>query len=328
MLNEKNKKYENLKIKNGVERKEIQNIIFTSSENMDKNEKNYSLETHQLKLLNFQMENEIKNTDFLITQKKQINSIKSNTTLKNENNEIYLNNNYINFLKVLYILKIYLKEKQIKFIDSVNEVSEKQRKIKSISYKISDLKYIIENNNNENINTVTDKSKNSKKSIIIIDDSIIINKNNIKEKEKIITSNKLINKNIFPEKSKANYYKALSPKIIINITNNINNCLNNKYNLNNVNCLNSNDDVNNKEYEENSLHSFNSSHDSNSLSRTINNKLMIEELELIEDIKIKNKLYLSDDNTNTENSINNSINENEKQNQEDIYIFTNMSDKE
>ena len=103
---------------------------------------------------------------------------------------------------------------------------------------------------------------------------------------------------------------------------------NNKYSLDNINYLNSNDDINNKEHEENRLHSFNSSLDSNSLSRTINNKLMIEELELIEDIKIKSKLYLSDDNTNTENSINNSINENEKQNQEDIYIFTNMSDKE
>ena len=373
IYNKKYKKYENLKNKNDIQKKEIQNLIFPSSDeteekikkntkNIDnsensengRNEINFPSEIKELKFLNFQMENEIKNTNFLIDQKNQIyTSIKSNIPLNNEDKEIYLNNNYINILKVSYILKNNLKEKRTTFIDTVNDVSEKETKIKFISDKIADLKFKIEKNENNNSQIIiTELSKEYIKSEAITDESIMLNKSTTKRKEKKIRSNKLINKNMIfinPEKFKRKkiiYSKTLSPKIINNISNNIKNCLI-KYNANNINNLNSNDDIknNNEKYKEKTLHSFNSSIDSNSLSCTFNNKKIIEELELMENAKINNKLlYLSDDNSNTENSNNSSNrnnyiynyhnnnlinqNENEKQNQDDNYIFTNMSDND
>ena len=227
------------------------------------------------------MENEIKNTDFLIAQKSQLyTSIKSNIPLNNEDKEIYLNNNYLNILKVSYILKNNLKEKRTTFIDTVNDVSEKETKIKLISDKIADLKFKIEKNENNNSQIIiTELSKEYIKSEAITDESIMLNKSTTKRKEKKIRSNKLINKNMIfinPEKFKSKkiiYSKTLSPKIINNISNNIKNCII-KYNANNINNLNSNDDIknNNEKYKEKSLHSFNSSIDSNSLSCTFNNK--------------------------------------------------------
>ena len=342
MYNKKYKKFENLKNKNDIQKKEIQNLIFPSSDETEekinkntentensensensengKNLINFPSETKELKFLNFQMENEIKNTDFLIAQKTQLyTSIKSNIPLNNEDKEIYLNNNYINILKVSYILKNNLKEKRTTFIDTVNDVSEKETKIKLISDKIADLKFIIKKNENNNSQIIiTELSKEYIKSEFITEESVNLKKSKTKGKEQKIRSNKLINKNMIfinPEKFKRKkiiYSKALSPKIINNISNNIKNCLI-KYNANNINNLNSNDDKknNNEKYKEKSLHSFNSSIDSNSLSCTFNNKKIIEELEIMENTKINNNnlLYISDDNSNTENS-NNSSNSN------------------
>ena len=349
-LNKKNKKYENLKIQNDIKKKEIQNLIFPDTEKTVKNEKNnmdnknnYKSDINQLQILNFQLENEINNTDSLITQKNLIIfTIKFSEN--NQNEIIYLNNNYINIAKVTYLLHNNIIEKRATFIDTVKEKYDKEVKIKLLLSKISDLKFKIKNNEKYNTQSIiTEVSKEYIKSSKITDDSIILNKNTETIKKKKSRSNKLVNKNILyinPEKYKRKkyiYYEALSPKIVNNLTNNIKNYLNNKYNVNNSH---SNDDkINNKKYVSNNLHTFNSSLDSNNLSCTFNNQLMIQELEelgLFQNGKINNKLlYQTDDNSNTNNSnnssnknnnINNyhnsySTNENEKKNQDDNYIF-------
>ena len=85
-LNKKNKIYDSLKNKNEIKKTEIQEKMIYGSESTEESVKEigsiYS-EINQLKILNFQIENEIKNTDFLITHK-------SNKTYNKENNEIIL----------------------------------------------------------------------------------------------------------------------------------------------------------------------------------------------------------------------------------------------
>ena len=346
-LYKKNKKYEYLKNQNDIKKKEIQNLIFQDTQTTVKKEKNsienknnYISDINQLKLLNFQLENEINNTDSLITQKNLIIfTIKFSED--NQKEIIYLNNNYINIAKVTYLLHNNIIEKRATFIDTVKEKYDKEMKIKLLLNKISDLKFKI--NKNENYNTqsiITEVSKEYIKSSKLTDDSIIPNKNEEIIKKNKSRRNKLVNKNILyinPVKFKRKkyiYYETLSPKIVNNLINNIKNYLNNKYNVNN---FHSNEDkTNNKKYVNNNLHTFNSSLDSNSLSCTFNNQLMIQELEdlgLFQNGKINNKLlYQSDENSNTNSSNNRSnknnnchnsysTNENEKQNQDDNYIF-------
>ena len=326
-----------------MQKKEIQNLIFPDTKKTEKKAKNnmeknkYKTDINQLQIVNFQMENEIKNTDSRITQKNLIIfSIKFNEN--NQIEKIHLNNNYINIAKVSYILHNMAKEKRITFINTVNEKYDKEMKIKLLLNKISDLKFKLSINGNYNIpSIITEVSKEYIKSSILTDDSIILNKKTINEKTKKNRSNNIVNKNILninPEKFKRKkylYYEALSPKIINNITNNMKNYLNNKFNVNNAH---SNEDKNTN----NSLYSFNSSFDSNNLSCTLNNKMMIQELEelsLMENKKSNKLLYQSNDNSNTKNTNNSSnknnniyynhnsnpINENDKQNQDDNYIF-------
>ena len=326
-----------------MQKKEIQNLIFPDTKKTEKKAKNnmeknkYKTDINQLQIVNFQMENEIKITDSLIMHKNLIIfSIKFNEN--NQIEKIHLNNNYINIAKVSYILHNMAKEKRITFINTVNEKYDKEMKIKLLLNKISDLKFKLSINGNYNIpSIITEVSKEYIKSSILTDDSIILNKKTINEKTKKNRSNNIVNKNILninPEKFKRKkylYYEALSPKIINNITNNMKNYLNNKFNVNNAH---SNEDKNTN----NSLYSFNSSFDSNNLSCTLNNKMMIQELEelsLMENKKSNKLLYQSNDNSNTKNTNNSSnknnniyynhnsnpINENDKQNQDDNYIF-------
>ena len=89
-LNEKNKAYDFLKNKNELKKKELQEKIFSESVNMTdmgSDVAKINSEKDQLKLLNFQIENEIKNADFLISQK-------SNLAHNKENKEVFCN--YIN----------------------------------------------------------------------------------------------------------------------------------------------------------------------------------------------------------------------------------------
>ena len=90
MLKEKNKKINYVKKQNEKSKKKIQNLLFPSSKDLKKieynlkfkyNDNNYKnkiiyiiFEKNQLKLLNFQIKNEIEKANFLIEQKNQVNS--------------------------------------------------------------------------------------------------------------------------------------------------------------------------------------------------------------------------------------------------------------
>ena len=114
MLKEKNKTLNYLKKDNNFNKKIVQNNKFPSPKvskkknNKNKKENNkmsYVLETEQLKLLNFQMENEIIKTSFLYEQNVQINTyIKSIPFFFETNKEIFCNNNYENYKKISELL--------------------------------------------------------------------------------------------------------------------------------------------------------------------------------------------------------------------------------
>ena len=73
MLKEKNKLYKYSKEKNHKKKTNIQKLLYTDSEDKEKNEiENKTSETKLLRILNFQIENEIASTDFLINRKNQI----------------------------------------------------------------------------------------------------------------------------------------------------------------------------------------------------------------------------------------------------------------
>lgn len=353
ILNKKNKTYTNLKNKNELKKKKIQNLIFPTEEAekpeniKEENIKLYSSEINQLKTLNFQIENEIKNTDFLISQK---NQIKSNNLSEIKKTEIFCNNNYTNISKISDILREHINKKRSIFIEWAGKKNSSEMKIKSMTNLISDLKFKIKENNKNCLytdidNIIHEVSKENSKSIIFEDDGINNEKNLFNNKHEKMRSNIILNNNysLNPEKFKRKnftYSKALAPNIVNNINNNIKNNLNKNLNVNdNINNdINKNNEVEriNKIIDDLSIQSFNSSLDSNSLSRTTHNRIMVQELGLLENDKCNNSLLnLSNDNSNTENSNNsnsnnlnnNEINEDEKQNQ-DNFIFTNMFDNE
>lgn len=362
-LNEKNKTYDFLKNKNEIKKKELQEKIFSesvSTTDMGSDVTKIHSEKNQLKLLNFQIENEIKNTDFLISQK-------SNLTYNKENKEVFCN--YINgdILKVSNILNENLNDNQNKFIDTKKEKIDKKNEIKSLTEQISHLKEKIkelkEIKEKEKINKDAISAKRIDISTKGTDNVYTKCEKNIEEKtnksEKIIIDNKwkkrLIEKNIlkgekFQRKNRVNS-KTINQKMINNINNVIKNYLNKKKIVNNKQIskkdinINKNNDKKSKRLVEYSLHSFNSSIDSNSLSCGHNNRMLIQEIELMEK---KNKLIyppfnLSDDGSNTDNSNNSSnrsgskhkynennsaLNEKEKTGDEEEYIFAIMSDND
>ena len=97
MLEEKIKKLNYIKGQNEISKNKIQNILFPPSnlENLDKYKINTKIsEKNQLKLLNFQIENEIEKTKFLTEQKAQIiGYITSIPFFFEANKEIFCNNN-------------------------------------------------------------------------------------------------------------------------------------------------------------------------------------------------------------------------------------------
>lgn len=358
-LNEKNKAYDFLKNKNELKKKELQEKIFSESVNMTdmgSDVAKINSEKDQLKLLNFQIENEIKNADFLISQK-------SNLAHNKENKEVFCN--YINedILKVSNVLNENLNDNQNKLIDIEKEKIDKKNEKKFLAEQISHLKEKIkELKEKEKINKAAISTKRIDNSTKETENLSTINEKNIEEKsnnsERIIIDNKwkkiLIEKKIlkgekFQRKNHVNS-KTINQKMINNINNEIKNYLNNITSINNKHILkkdvniniNKNNDKKTKRLVEYSLHSFNSSIDSNSLSCRHNNLMLIQEIELMEK---KNKIIyppfnLSDDGSNTDNSNNSSnrsgskhkynennsvLNEKEKIGDEEEYIFTIMS---
>ena len=308
-----------------------------------------------MKILNFQIENEIKNTEFLsIRNLEKIINIKENPFYLSDEYEIICTQNYNNISKTSNILHDYINIQRKKFIDTVNKKSDQDMELKTLSMKSDYLKKVLDENNKniiteEIINECEETKDNAKNT----EDSNYIdylkrkskssknNKNNLLK----FMSNEKINKNIYFVNKEKNFRKKLifsetvSPKIIYRIYSNKNILINNVNN--NVN----NNVIEDDEGDENILKSFNSSRD---LETTLNQNYENNEdnnqndinLNNIEDNKNNCLNNISNDNSNTENSNNKSnkkennqnsfgleLNEKDNQNEDDEYIFT-ISNKE
>ena len=340
MLQEKNKKLNYMRKQNEINKKKIQNILYPSSQELkmyenkikkDKNNLNSSiLEKNQLISLNFQIENEIEKTNFLIEQKTQINSyIRSIPFFFETNKEIFCNNIYEDLNKISKLLKEIIREVRKDFIEVVKGKMQKELEINGISLQINYIKDNIEdyklNGCKKYIETediIQEESKEYTKSIITnqskrnsfasINNKSIIkkksgvgsknskNKLNIKKKERII-KDKLQNNNLF-------YTHKINKDILNGINNNnVNNYLNMNINVN-INLNNKNN-----AFQE----SFNSSLDSN------NNEHNNEQNEQYEmELNNNNKIIITpiitteNKNKNTNNSI-----DSESNNDEDSFVL-------
>ena len=98
-----------------------------------------------MKLLNFQIENEIEKTNFFIEQKSQVNSLLNSYPFFSEViQKIYCHNKYENISKVSALLKEIIRNVRKDFIYAVKEEMIKQSEIEEISSKIENIKNIIE----------------------------------------------------------------------------------------------------------------------------------------------------------------------------------------
>ena len=350
-LHIKNKIYNSLKKENEAKKKELQEQMMIDNEferESGNTIKNIHSEKNQLKILNFQIENEIKSTDFLIKQK-------SRKICHKENKEIFCNHNSGEVIKVSNIMNNNLNDNQNILIDINKEILETKNEIHSINSQISGLKNkIIEIKGEIKLNRYNNANISNKKKIKRNNsEKIIINK---------YWKNKLIEKNIL--KGEVFHRNHFSNCNTIKMNQKELNIIKNVYKVNKGNklCLNSNNIVNNKivnnystknininenlikKVIEYSLHSFNSSIDSNSLSCECNNKMIIKDIEIMEKLNKKNISPSSDDGTNYDNSNEssnlsvtrykssskkNDSNKKQKLNNEvEQYIFSIMSDKD
>ena len=159
MLQEKNKKFNYIKKLNEKSKNNLQNILFPSSKDLKNNKynlkSNYNyynnkakstiFEKNQLKLLNFQIRNEIEKNNFLIEQKMQMNSfIKAYPFFSETIQKIYCNNKYENTNKVSNILKEIIRDVRKDFINAVKEKMAKESEINEISFQNENFRDIIE----------------------------------------------------------------------------------------------------------------------------------------------------------------------------------------
>jgi len=313
MLEEKIKKLNYIKGQNEISKNKIQNILFppSNSENLDKYKINTKIsEKNQLKLLNFQIENEIEKTKFLTEQKAQIiGYITSIPFFFEANKEIFCNNNYETITKITELLNEMIRRVRKEFIDVVKAKMKLELEINGITVQINYIKDniedyklkgckkyiesedIIQEDSKEYVKSIfTNQSKRNSLSSInniryVKKKSGINSKNKdiIIKKERII-KNKTLNNNIF-----------FTNKINKSILNDINNKnVNNYLNMN----INVNINLNNNNFRK---ESFNSSSESNNEDNEKN-----EQYEM--DLNENNKIIISPITTyENANTINNNI---------------------
>ena len=132
---------ENEKIKSKVKNKLFPEGPEVGGDDIDDNftignEKLYQSEISQIKLLNFQIENEIINTNYIIEHKKDIiYNLKKNPFYVAENYEIFCSQNYDNISKVSEILHDDINLLRKKFIDTVDMKSEQYMEIKAFNIR-------------------------------------------------------------------------------------------------------------------------------------------------------------------------------------------------
>ena len=335
MLKEKNKKYNYLKNEKEVKKKKIQKIIYPSSRDSVSTIKEYNItlgdnkiysnfnETNQLKLLNFQMENELQKTIFLIEQKKQINSyIKSIPFFYESNKEIFCYNNYDNYKMISDLLNEIIKKTRQDFINIVKQKMKKDIEINAISAKINYIEDNIDDYDLKGCKKYIDTSEiiqeESKEYTISHNQSKrnslinVINKGIVK-KMSSINSRGSVNKYKTKERNiKDKYQKrnSITNKINKDLFNDINNNqkVNNYLNMN----INVNINLNNNPI----LQSFNSSLDSDDIGDS-DEKSPQYEMDLNPNSKIIIKPIITHENKNTKNNENDDGDEDEDDNKVD-----------
>jgi hypothetical protein len=340
----KNKEYSLLRAENENIKNELQKQIFKDTEKYEE-EKNkekgnsYCNETEQLKNLNFGIENEIKNIDFLINQKNKMNS---NIKLTSLNKEIFYNHkNHKNVSEISDILNNDINQIKKTHNNALNEQEKKKREINFLLNKIELKKEAIDDKFNNSIVqeefieytqstfvTVYNKNKSGKfknysEKTQITNNNILIKNDNFKSCTiaPIIRDNKYFENNL---NSHCNIFKNSSDNTDKEV--NVNN-FEPKDNLNIDYYKNEKDK---KDDDDDDKKSFNSSQCTESLEEEL-------ELEHEEDFKynirkITSPKCLSYD--NTENSKNPSDNEDEPNefildiNEDADYMFSNIPEKE
>ena len=201
MVKEKNKQLEYLKIKNENNKKKIQEILFSETQTKKVNNIQikdnlnfpYIYKKKELKLINFQLENEIQKTEFITEQKNQIYSyIKSIPFFLDINQEIFCNTNYENLGNISDILKNIKRSVKEKFISVVKEKMETELELNALTLQV---------------NSIRDN---------IINDKLNVNKKYIDTEEIIYEDTKEDNKTLITNQSKRNSYASLN-KLSMNI---------------------------------------------------------------------------------------------------------------
>lgn len=113
-------------------------ILLVSDEN--NNCVNYAKELEQLRVNEFNMENEIKKFDYEIKEKSMLNNYESEYLEKSSNKKIFYDQHKKNELSSLEILREEKKDIQQQLIDLTIKKSEQESEINSIKMKISKIK--------------------------------------------------------------------------------------------------------------------------------------------------------------------------------------------
>ena len=276
MKTEKEKQFDYLKIKNENNKKRIQDILF--SENQTKKVNNieindilhfsYVNKKKELKLINFQIENEIQKTKFIIEQKNEMYLyLKAIPFILDTNQEKFCNINYENLENISGILKDYRTSIKNKFISIVkdkiqieSEINALKEKIKNTNLNSNNKKYveteeiIYEETKENNKTLITNQSKrNSYASLNKLNNNKKIlnnsSKNVIKKHLSIDALMKdSIYRNIFPlyQKNQINNFLNMNINVNINVNNGV--FYKNKNNLSSS--LDEGNDYNSEDFEE------------------------------------------------------------------------------
>ena len=276
MKTEKEKQFDYLKIKKENNKKRIQDILF--SENQTKKVNNieindilhfsYVNKKKELKLINFQIENEIQKTKFIIEQKNEMYLyLKAIPFILDTNQEKFCNINYENLENISGILKDYRTSIKNKFISIVkdkiqieSEINALKEKIKNTNLNSNNKKYveteeiIYEETKENNKTLITNQSKrNSYASLNKLNNNKKVlnnsSKNVIKKHLSIDALMKdSIYRNIFPlyQKNQINNFLNMNINVNINVNNGV--FYKNKNNLSSS--LDEGNDYNSEDFEE------------------------------------------------------------------------------
>ena len=343
MLKEKNKKINYIKNQNEIIKNKLQSVLFPDSkdsEHSDNNNKkiidnnilNSSLsEINQLKLLNFQIQNEIDKTKYLIEQKVQYHSYAKSIPFFFQS---YCNNNYETNKKITKYLKDIIKEIRKEFIKIVKEKMNKEFEINGLIFNINYIKDNIDsyklNGYKKYINSediIQEDSKEYTKSMITTQSkrNSISNNNNQNLMKKLNNNNINGSSNNYNNNKKQRIIKDKLPTNNIFYTHRINKkILTDNYKTSIKNYLNMNINVNinlnnnnNNNYIEGS---FNSSLDSN---ETEEEKAKNEQYEM--NLNDKNKIIITpiitSDNYNHQNSNNSISSETDSNDDDDSFVL-------